>query len=125
MAENWQTLAEDSYRATLLLRDRHCRSAVGRAYFAVYSRVAAMLTASGLLMRAGREGPSHAKLPALLETHLAHLGDRRWRAAGLVRKLYSMRLIADYQPSVIVNDGDVRNTLNMMMRAFHLLQEEP
>jgi hypothetical protein len=36
-----------------------------------------------------------------------------------------MRLMADYQPSVVVSEGDVRNTLNMMMRAFHLLQEEP
>jgi uncharacterized protein (UPF0332 family) len=123
MSESWQTLAENNYRATVLLRERHWRSSVARAYYAAYSRVTAMLLARGVTMPAGREGSSHANLPGLLETYLMQLGNRRWTAAGLVRKLYSMRLMADYQPSVPVDEGDARNTLSMMMRAFHLLQE--
>jgi uncharacterized protein (UPF0332 family) len=123
MAETWRKLAEDSYRAALLLHDRHWRSTVSRAYYAAYSRVTEMLAGHGVTMPAGQEGPSHAKLPGLLETHLTQLKDQRWVAAGLVRKLYKMRLMADYQPSVPMDDGDARNTLSMMMRAFHLLQE--
>lgn len=123
MSESWQTLAENNYRATVMLRDTHCRSSVTRAYYAAYSRATVMLVARGVTMPADREGPSHANLPRLMETHLTQLGDQRWSAAGLVRKLYTMRLMADYQPSVPVNEGDARNMLNLMMRAFHLLQE--
>ena len=125
MTETWQNLAEDAYRAAWSLRrDRHWRSMISRAYYAVYSRMASLRVARGVTMPSDREGPSHATLATLVRTHLTHLGDRRWAISGRVKALYNQRRRADYQPSESVDESDVQNVMQMMMDIFHLSQEK-
>jgi len=125
MSETWQSLADDAYRASLSLRqERRCRSAISRAYYAVYSRVTALLVAHGVTMPDDYEGPLHSKLAALIEAHLTGLRSKRWTVAGLARGLYDLRVIADYHPSVPVDGGDALVAVRRMMGAFHLLAGE-
>jgi uncharacterized protein (UPF0332 family) len=121
---NWKTLADENYAAAhLLVRDGRWRSALNRAYYAVYARTAGLLTAARIAMPAGREGPHHSVLPDLVAKRLVRLGAKRWSASSLVRGLYGLRVIADYRPSVTVEETDARAAVGMMMRAFQVLRE--
>lgn len=118
----WREIATDNFAAVMDLVARHWRSAQSRAYYAAYARVAAALASSGVVVPAGREGPSHAKLPALVESHLTQVGILRWQVSVLLRDLYRMRLIADYHPSASVGDGDARQAAALMQRLFRLME---
>lgn len=99
------------------------RSALSRAYYAAYARVtAALANVPGVTFASGREGPTHARLPGLVETHLSHAGDVRWRVSELVRGLYKARLDADYVPSRDIGAGDAREAVRMMAEVFRLME---
>lgn len=52
------------------------------------------------------------------------LADRkRRRLSGLVKELYNLRCLADYRPSVIVEEDEARIALGLMKQAFDLLEE--
>ena len=120
----WRSLAQSAYEAAVLLAARHWRSSVSRAYFAAYSIAAALLAEQGVAMPKGREGPSHRRVAELVENHLKRMQGRRWPAAGLIRRLYGMRVAADYQPSVGVGMADARQALVAMVRVIKLMQEK-
>ena len=125
MTETWQNLAEGAYQAALSLRqERNWRSVISRAYYAVYSRVAALLVARGVTMPAKYEGPLHAKLAELVIAHLTHLGDLRWTISAWIRALYAQRVIADYRPSGRAGENGARNALTIMTDTFCLLREK-
>jgi len=67
-----------------------------------------------------REGPSHAKLPTLIENHLRALGQHRWRVADYLRNLYMLRVMADYCPSELVEAVDALKAVNLMSQIFML-----
>jgi hypothetical protein len=70
-----------------------------------------------------REGPAHNQLPDLVEKAcVKRLGKTRWKAHGLLRGLYVMRVNADYHPSVEVGPGDAREALSMMREVFRLME---
>lgn len=118
----WEEIAQENFAAVVELVSRHWRSAVNRAYYAAYARIVAELQKAGVVFPTNREGPSHAKLPGLVETHLMRVGQMRWRVSELSRGLYSMRLIADYRPSEEVGDGDAREAVRMMRQVFVLMK---
>jgi len=61
MAETWLDLARTAREAAnRLLTEDHYRSAVARAYYAVYSKITHEV--AGLAMPPGREGPSHGRI---------------------------------------------------------------
>ena len=120
----WRELARDSYgAASLLAQARRWRSAVSRAYYAVFALVAFALVRKGVTMPRGREGPSHAKLAALVSTHLPELGGAKWRVFGQVKGLYALRIDADYMPSSRVDRARSYVALSMMSEVFRDLKE--
>jgi uncharacterized protein (UPF0332 family) len=120
--EDWNMVAMDNYEATaLLIEEGRWRSAVSRAYYAVYARISAALARLGVQMPAGREGPSHTRLPDLVVDQLKRLSKSlRWRVAGMVRGLYNRRLSADYRPSVRIGNAQARGAANAMTEVFRL-----
>src|SRR5687768_5925013 len=105
MPQTWLEVSRDARSAAnrLVLEERF-RSCVARAYYAAYSKVTHELVAvAGLTMPPDREGPSHARLRPLIETSMPNMSqNRRRRLSELVGRLYTLRIDADYKPSVDV-----------------------
>lgn len=121
---NWKTVAADNYAAASeLVTRRRWRSAVSRAYYAVFALVSESLKRKRVPMPKDWEGPSHAKLAALICGHLTQLGDMRWRVFHRVKALYALRLDADYRPSLPTENGHARKAIALMADVFHLLKE--
>ena len=129
----WSDVARDARRAANeLVRDRH-RSCCSRAYYAAYAAVAHRLTGLGVAMPRGREGPNHpGQLPGgdaggkgirqMIVTHLTDLdAPRRTAGSEIIGSLYTLRLYADYRPSIRVEAADAREAVSMMNRVFDLL----
>jgi hypothetical protein len=93
---------------------------VSRAYYAAYSKVTHELVATaGLTMAASREGPSHARIRPLIESSMPNMKpQRRVKLSELVGRLYTLRIDADYMPSVEVEGGDAREALSIMKTIF-------
>ena len=82
-----------------MLRDKHPRSSISRAYYAAFSAAVSLIWQNRGVPSAGkREAPSHRDMPRLLEELLRVKSiriARECRTAMLV--LYKDRLTADYQ----------------------------
>ncbi len=121
MHGNWLDVARDGRRAAnALVIDGHHRSAVARAYYAAYSKVThELVTTAGLTMPPGREGPSHARLRPLIETSMPNMTPaRRRKVSELVGRLYTLRIDADYRPSVPVESREAREAASIMTTIF-------
>lgn len=123
MAETWLEIAADNRRSAASLCEAHHRSCINRAYYAVYSRASHALVSAGVTMPPDREGPWHRKLTRdLIETSFPKMGvGKRKSLQRLVEKLYNLRVIADYRPSIDVESADARAAIAMMNKAFSLL----
>jgi hypothetical protein len=121
----WMELATFNRSAAVRLFAKDTwRGCVSRAYYAVYSGVADALIRIPVAMPAGREGPHHIPLPEIIGNNLTTLAQhKRWRLSGLVRTLYDLRCLADYRPSVVVEEDEARITLGLLKQAFDLLEE--
>lgn len=117
---NWRDLAAESRNAAnLLVQEGYVRSAICRAYYAVYSQVTDELLKLGVEMPKGREGPHHAKVRVLVESNLHQLPRAKREALSrLVGSLYAMRVLADYSPSASVAARDCREAVSMMKKSF-------
>lgn len=123
----WQEVGQDNRTAAheLFLHQRW-RSCVSRAYYAAYSAVTDALFKVPVTMPAGREGPHHIPLAEIVGYNLTSLREpARWRLAGLVKRLYDLRVIADYRPSVDVDEPEARIALGLMNQIFLLLERMP
>lgn len=122
----WAELARSNRTAAIRLFAKDTwRSCICRAYYAVYSAVAHALGNVPVAMPAGREGPHHLPLPQIIGNNLTLLPEvKRWRLSGVVKQLYDLRCLADYRPSVVVEEEEARITLGLMKQAFDLLKDE-
>jgi hypothetical protein len=108
------------------LADENYRSCLNRAYYAAYSKVTFALTAApNVTFPAGREGPNHpgelgtGGIRRSIETSMPAMQQaRRVWLSELIGRLYTLRIDADYKPSVRVNDGDAREAISIMQLVF-------
>ena len=126
MPQTWFDLAKDARKAANQLVSNHYRSCVARAYYAAYSKVThALAGAPGVNFPARREGPHHpgeagtGGIRRLIETSMPDMDrPRRLKLSELVGRLYSLRIFADYHPSVEVEDRDAREAIAIMNTVF-------
>jgi hypothetical protein len=122
----WSEVANGARKAASRLVSEHSRSCLSRAYYAVYSKVTFDLTAiPGVAFPVGDEGPRHpgrtgtGGIRRLIETHTTHLSSpKRIRLSELVGRLYTLRCVADYRPSVDVDARDAREAVSIMNTIF-------
>jgi uncharacterized protein (UPF0332 family) len=97
--QSWKNVSWDCLQAAQMLRDKHPRSSISRAYYAAFSAAVSLIWKNRGMPSAGkRETPSHRDMPQLLEQLLRVNGvriARECKTAMLV--LYKDRLTADYQ----------------------------
>jgi hypothetical protein len=73
----------------------------------------------GVLDREGVRLPSHARLRRLIESSMPRMDTRRRvRLSELIGRLYTLRIDADYKPSVEVEGVDAREALSIMKTIF-------
>ncbi len=126
MVPTWFDLARDARTAANRLVSDNYRSCLNRAYYAAYSRVTfALAAAPGIAFPSGREGPSHpgeagtGGIRRLIETSMPGMeASRRVWLSELIGRLYTLRIDADYKPSVEVNAGDAREAVSIMKNVF-------
>lgn len=125
MAVTWLELAREARNsANLLLTQERFRSCASRAYYAAYSKVAHELVATAALtMPTGREGPHHTgkkgAIRPMIETSMPGMDQpKRLRLSELVGRLYTLRIDADYRPSVDLDGRDAREAIAMMKKVF-------
>lgn len=126
----WQQMASESRKAANELVKTRFRPCLSRAYYAAYSKVTQDLIAVGVPMPAGREGPNHpGHLPTgdagskgireMIIQGLTGLEVKKRRALSeLIGELYTLRLYADYRPSIEVDAADAREAVSMMNTVF-------
>ena len=125
MAE-WYEIASDARKAANRLVTDHYGSCLSRAYYAAYSKVTQELSqAPGVTFPAGREGPSHpgetgtGGIRRLIEKSMPNMNaEKRLKLSELVGRLYTLRVVADYRPSVVVDSSDAREALSIMNKVF-------
>lgn len=137
MLQAWRQMARDSFSATnrLLGQDRpgvarapthdgqHWRSAISRAYYAVYARVVAGLLVCGVTMPA-KGSPSHVSLPGLVLNNMTTLQrGSRARLSSAIDTLYKLRIAADYQPRAAVDQSGALESAGLMAGVFRVLKE--
>lgn len=126
MAVLWSDVAGDARKAASRLVSEHYRSCLSRAYYAVYSKVTFDLSAIlGGSFPVGDEGPRHpgrtgtGGIRRLIETHMTQLDTpKRVKLSELVGRLYTLRCVADYRPSVDVDARDAREAVSIMNTVF-------
>ena len=120
----WEDMARENRTTAAELSAGHrWRSAVSRAYYAIYAEVTGMLTHVGVSMPAGRGNPSHKRLWRIIADHLTAVPPaERWRLAGLVDMLYKLRIIADYKPDTEIDQDEAKIALGLMVQAFRCLE---
>lgn len=121
MVRTWLELARDArHAANGLLTQERFRSCLSRAYYAAYSKVTHELMATrGVTLPSEREGPSHARIRRLIQTSMAHMpANRRFKLSEMIGRLYTLRIDADYKPSVDVDGRDAREAISIMKTVF-------
>jgi uncharacterized protein (UPF0332 family) len=122
----WREMATDCRFASYeMFHYGRWRTCVNRAYFAVDSAATEALIRQGTTMPADREGPSHAKLPGMAANNLREISHSlRWQLARVIATMYKLRIMADYMPSVVVEEAEARLSLGEMNHAFRILAGE-
>lgn len=117
---NWLDLARDSRKAAAeLVQEKRYRSSASRAYYAAFSKITQELVSAGVIMPAGYEGPSHSRVRPLVETRLSRMNmNKRIALSHLIGRLYTLRIDADYRPSVEFEGADAREALSIMNKIF-------
>ena len=126
MPQTWADLATDARQAANRLVSDNFRSCIARAYYAAYSKVTYVLAATpGVTFPANREGPNHpgetgtGGIRRLIETSMPDMETaRRRKLSELIGRLYTVRVFADYRPSVEVDGRDAREAISIMKTIF-------
>jgi uncharacterized protein (UPF0332 family) len=119
----WRDIAmENEQAAKELLRAGHYRSAVSRAYYAAFASINDCLVNAGTVRTSDRQALSHRALPAMVEGNISGLAT--WQRRDLkasARRLYELRLDADYRASVVVDWRVAKQSLSELGKAMRLL----
>ncbi|HWB53650.1 MAG TPA: hypothetical protein VG722_05635 [Tepidisphaeraceae bacterium] len=126
MPETWFDLASDARRTANRLVDTSPRSCLNRAYYAAFSKINhALVGASGVTIKPGREGVNHpgeSGAGGIRRWVISHMPDmdvqKRTKLSELIGRLYTLRIAADYKPSVAVDSRDAREAISIMNTVF-------
>ncbi len=97
----WNELGLDSRRAAQeLLEQNRIRSSVSRSYYSAYCAITSRLAKQGVDFAYGGNNPPHADLPGYILHNLPALPqDTRYVLARAIRRLWKVRVDADYVPT--------------------------
>jgi hypothetical protein len=126
MSQSWFDLASDARKAANRLVSDHPRSCLSRAYYAAFSKVNhALVGARGVHIPLTREGVNHpgetgtGGIRRWIESHMPDMDQaRRVKLSELIGRLYTLRISADYKPSVAVDGRDAREAVSIMNTVF-------
>ncbi len=118
---NWIDVGKNCRAAAQLLKERHPRSSVSRAYYAAFSALNDRLLAHSR-PPLQYETHLHQQIPDLIEAHLMRGNSRARRALRTtVVRLYKARLDADYKLSRTVDESVALNALRDAKSIFRVL----
>src|SRR5438552_18473903 len=126
MPQTWFDLASDARKAANRLVSENYRSCLSRAYYAAFSEVNhALVGTPGVNIPLTRECVNHpgdsgtGGVRRWIESHMPRMDQpRRVKLSELVGRLYTLRIVADYKPSVEVDGRDAREAISIMNTVF-------
>jgi uncharacterized protein (UPF0332 family) len=114
----WSDTAQENFEAASALRaDRRWRSSASRAYYAAFALLTGRLIEGGQSPRRGFGTWPHEQLPLMVEKHLLS-GAAASNVAYAVRRLYRLRLLADYQPLTSFDRSTAFEATGLMSQVF-------
>lgn len=117
----WDELGTNNRRAAQLLKSEHPRSCVSRAYYAAFSVVNERLLPHESPPE-NYETHAHRRMPDLIEEYLFPADARRRRSLRTtVRRLYNVRLDADYRRARTVDEAIALGSLRDAKAIFEML----
>jgi len=119
----WREIGRDNLiAAKSLLADARWRSSVSRAYYAAFAALSGALQ-QVVSLPADRDAPAHASLPLLIKNYLSrlHVLDRRSLMAD-VRKLYDLRISADYRVTRTIDRPTALLAVKLAARVIETLE---
>jgi uncharacterized protein (UPF0332 family) len=107
----WEQISQKNLRAAGSLLPIDPRSSVSRAYYAAFSALTHVMSGR-IRFPLGRETPRHRDVPAYIATVFAsrYPKDRR-DLQTTIRRLYALRLQADYRSHMTIDIGSARDAL--------------
>lgn len=103
----WQEMSRDAMNAAqILLEELHYRSAISRAYYAVYCGVAAKMGAGKVQFPHGWKNPSHEQVFLFLKNLFRKSPNLRKQVTTSFRRLRWGRENADYRPGATLTERD-------------------
>jgi len=120
----WRDMAQDCFDAASHLRaNHHWRSCVSRAYYAAFSVVTAALVDRGVTPRRDYGTWSHTDLPDVAVTHLLASDAASANLGFAIRRLYRLRIAADYTPDIAFTQQEALEATGLMSQVFRQLRE--
>jgi uncharacterized protein (UPF0332 family) len=119
----WLAIGLNSRKAAQHLLDEECyRSSISRSYYAAYAAITGELVQLGIPFSQGRDGPSHAGLPAYILNNLNVLPQTvRFELNKAIRRLYASRVEADYVVAAISDKAVAVSSLRDLRHVLLLL----
>ena len=117
--------------AEWLFKQKCYRSALSRCYYAVYHSCIALFKAHGFrpsnfIGRGGRNAKRWEHGIIRVNFFLEFVEKRHlleWKVGGQIRRLYSDRINADYQPNAVLHQAYVENSLNIVRELIGKIKE--
>ena len=122
----WRAISLNSRKAAQHLLEEECyRSSVSRSYYAAYAAITSALVQHGIPFSQGRDGPSHAGLPAYILNNLNVLPQTtRYELNKAIRRLYASRIEADYVVAAISDKTVAVSSLRELRHVLLLLDTD-
>jgi hypothetical protein len=123
----WSDLATEAQRDAAMAKERGShRAALNRCYYALFSEIARGAVIAGCMMPAGWEGPHHKAVYGgkIVADHLGKWlkPTEQGRLAFMASLLYKLRIQADYSPSAVVEENDVRLAFGRLIEARRIME---
>jgi uncharacterized protein (UPF0332 family) len=100
----WRSLSKDSWQsAKLLLKEKHARSAISRAYYSAYSAVANVMVERGVVFPHDWNNPGHDQLIPWVSGQRNWSRKRRRILLKSLRRIRKAREDADYRPGLSID----------------------
>ena len=122
----WQEIARENLAAARHEQERGPRSSVSRAYYAFHCLLTHILVDAGYRPAGNRQTPPHLAQANLIGRYLGVRGALFVRdARAILRRLYHLRLDADYNRRVTIDSRVALQAVRDAHRAFKLMEVLP
>jgi uncharacterized protein (UPF0332 family) len=121
MEKRWNEQAKSCFQEAKQLHTAgHARGTVSRTYYALYAGVTSKVIGRASF-HFGWRNPHHSQLPKLVDQIRGVRGSERSELRKGIKRLYRLRLQADYDPEALIDSQVAKEALRVALPCFAIL----